>query len=120
MDPLKIVQRDKRLIKSVIATWNDKKDVASIQISKMEELLKLIDKAFEYIKSLAEEKLKELLEFAKKKISITYLVVNDDEKIVAYFTLAHKPTLIPCDALSKTTQKKNGTLCIVQCRREKI
>lgn len=31
-------------------------------ISKMEKLLKLIDKAFEYIKSLAEEKLKELRE----------------------------------------------------------
>lgn len=62
VDPLKIVQRDKRLIKSVIATWNDKKDVASIQIFKMEELLKLIDKAFEYIKSLAEEKLAELRE----------------------------------------------------------
>ena len=62
MDPLKIVQRDKKLIKSVIAAWNDKKDVASIQITKMEELLKLIEKAFEYIKSLAEEKLKELRE----------------------------------------------------------
>ena len=36
--------------------------MASIQISKMEELLKLIDKAFEYIKSLDEEKLKELRE----------------------------------------------------------
>ena len=62
VDPLKIVQRDKKLIKSVIATWNDKKDVASGQIAKMEELLKLIDKAFEYIKSIAEEKLAELRE----------------------------------------------------------
>lgn len=62
VEPLKIVQRDKRLIKSVIDAWNDKKDVASTQISRMEELLKLIDKAFEYMKSLTEEKLAELRE----------------------------------------------------------
>lgn len=62
VDPLKIVQRDRQLIKSVIATWNNKKDVASTQISRMEVLLKLIDKAFEYIKALTKEKLEELRE----------------------------------------------------------
>ena len=62
VDPLKIVQRDKRLIKSVISVWNDKKDVAASQIAKMEQLLELIDKAFEFIKTLAEEKLEELKE----------------------------------------------------------
>ena len=62
VDPLKIVQRDKRLIKSVISVWNDKKDVAAGQIAKMEQLLELIDKAFEFIKTLAKEKLEELKE----------------------------------------------------------
>jgi len=62
VDPLKIVQRDKNLIKSVIATWNDKKNLAVNQISRMEDLLKLIDKAFEYIKTLPKEKLEELRE----------------------------------------------------------
>lgn len=62
MDPLKIVQCDKRLIKHVISVWNDKKDVAASQIARMEQLLELVDKAFEFIKTLAKEKLEELKE----------------------------------------------------------
>lgn len=62
VDPLKIVQRDKKMIKHVISAWNDKKDVAVGQIAKMEQLLHLIEKAFEFLKTLAKEKLEELKE----------------------------------------------------------
>lgn len=62
VDPFKIIQRDKKLVKSVISRWNKRKDVASNQIWKMEELLALIDKAFEFIKTLAKEQLEELKE----------------------------------------------------------
>lgn len=60
IEPLKIVERDKRLIKNIISVWNDKKAVATSQIVKMEQLLELIDKAFEFIGTLAKEKLEEL------------------------------------------------------------
>lgn len=39
---------------------NDKKAVAASQIAKMEQILELIDKAFEFIRTLAKEKLEEL------------------------------------------------------------
>lgn len=62
VDPLKIVQRDKKLIKKVISAWNDKKDMATSQIARMEQLLELVEKAFEFIKTLGKEKLEELKE----------------------------------------------------------
>lgn len=46
------------------------------------------------------------LEFAKRKMSITYLVVDDNAQIIAYFTLTHKPALVPCELLSKNGRKK--------------
>lgn len=62
IDPFRIIQRDRRLLKSVIDKWNDKKETASLQISKMEALLEMADKAFEFIKTLTAEKLTELRE----------------------------------------------------------
>lgn len=49
---------------------------------------------------------KRAVEFAKKKISVTYLVFNNKNSLVAYITLAHKPTLIPCQSMSKSTLRK--------------
>ncbi len=46
------------------------------------------------------------IEFAKKKMSITYLVVDSDVKIQAIFTLTHKALELRNDVLSGTARKK--------------
>ena len=46
------------------------------------------------------------IEFAKRKMSITYLVFNEDAQLLAYFTLAHKPSSVAENILSKTSRKK--------------
>lgn len=55
IDPERIIKRDQRMLASVIDRWNDKKDVAVNQISRMQTILKLADKALEFIKELTEE-----------------------------------------------------------------
>ena len=50
--------------------------------------------------------LKNSIQFAKKKMSITYLVMDENRRLIGYFTLTHKSALIPIDNLSKTNQKK--------------
>ena len=45
-------------------------------------------------------------EFARKKLSITYLVVNEENYIVAIFTLAHKAVEIGDVSLSNSKRKK--------------
>ena len=49
---------------------------------------------------------KNAIEFAKRKMSITHLVINEQQQFLGYFTLTHKSSLIPIDKLSKTSQKK--------------
>lgn len=47
------------------------------------------------------------LNFAKRKLSITYLVFDEnDGQIVGYFTLAHKAIEIRNDNISNTTRRK--------------
>lgn len=46
------------------------------------------------------------IEFAKKKMSITYLVYGENGKIAAIFTLTHKAIKLRNDVLSNTTRKK--------------
>jgi len=46
------------------------------------------------------------IEFAKQKMSITYLVFDEQRRLAGYFTLTHKSSLISIDMLSKTSQKK--------------
>lgn len=46
------------------------------------------------------------IEFAKKKLSVTYFVVNEFGKIVAVFTLAHKAVDIGNVNLSNSKRKK--------------
>ena len=46
------------------------------------------------------------LDFAKRKMSITYLVYDELSQFIGYFTLTHKSSLIPKDKLSGTSQKK--------------
>lgn len=46
------------------------------------------------------------IEFAKKKISMTYIVMNDSGQFAGYFTLTHKPITIKNESLSNTTRKR--------------
>jgi hypothetical protein len=46
------------------------------------------------------------IDFAKKKMSITYLVIDDEAQLVAFFTLTHKPSYVEEDLLSKTSRRK--------------
>ena len=46
------------------------------------------------------------LDFAKKKLSVTYFVVNELGKIIAVFTLAHKAVEIGNANLSNSKRKK--------------
>ena len=46
------------------------------------------------------------IDFAKRKISVTHLVVDDNANIVGYFTLTHKPIRVPAEFLTNTSQKR--------------
>ncbi len=46
------------------------------------------------------------IEFAKKKMSITHLIFDEEGQIAAYFTLTHKPSAVKGELLSRTKQKK--------------
>lgn len=46
------------------------------------------------------------IDFAKKKMSITHLVFDEEGQIEAFFTLTHKPSTVGDRLLSKTSQKK--------------
>ncbi len=46
------------------------------------------------------------IDFAKRKMSVTHLVMNDKGKVVAFFTLAHKAVSISDDMLSSTARKR--------------
>lgn len=46
------------------------------------------------------------IDFAKRKMSITHLVFNENAQLIAYFTLAHKPSNVSKEILSKTSRKK--------------
>lgn len=45
------------------------------------------------------------IEFAKRKMSITHLVFDGDARLIACFTLMHKPSSVD-EVLSKTSRKK--------------
>ena len=53
------------------------------------------------------------IEFAKKKLSVTYFVVNEHGKIAAVFTLAHKAVEIGSANLSNSKQKKISRYAIL-------
>lgn len=45
--------------------------------------------------------------FSKQKISISYVVIDlDDNSVLGYFTIAHKPLRVPAIGLSNTTRRK--------------
>lgn len=46
------------------------------------------------------------IEFAKRKMSITYLVFDANAQLVAYFTLTHKSSSVDGQVLSRTSRKK--------------
>lgn len=46
------------------------------------------------------------IEFAKRKISITYLVINNNGELLAIFTLTHKAVQIVSTLMSSTVRRK--------------
>lgn len=46
------------------------------------------------------------IDFAKRKISVTHLIVDNNANIVGYFTLTHKPIRVPAEFLTITAKKK--------------
>lgn len=56
---------------------------------------------------------KNALEFAKKKLSVTYFAVNEGGKIVAIFTLAHKVVEIGDAKLSNAKRRKISRYAIL-------
>lgn len=47
------------------------------------------------------------INFAKQKLSITYLIIDADSGVIlGYFTLTHKSVILNSEGLSKTFQKK--------------
>ncbi len=49
---------------------------------------------------------KDAIDFARRKISVTHLVYDNEANMVGYFTLAHKPIRVPASLLTNTTKKK--------------
>ncbi len=45
------------------------------------------------------------IDFSKRKISVTHLVLDDNGQIAAYFTLTHKPANVSASGLSKSAMK---------------
>lgn len=60
IDPEKIIKRDQGILKNVIRTWNGRKDTAAIQISRMQTILELTQKALEFIQGLSADCLENL------------------------------------------------------------
>lgn len=60
IDPKKIIERDMRLLKSVISKWKNTEETASAQICKMQDVLKKAAEALVFIQSLSAEVLSEL------------------------------------------------------------
>jgi len=49
---------------------------------------------------------KNAIDFAKRKLSVTYLVFDEERRFVGYYTLTHKSSYINSDLLSKSNIKK--------------
>lgn len=81
---------------------------------------------YDLLESIGEERTKEILadftcplnleierflhqnaiDFAKRSMSVTYLVFDEDNKLMAYFTLTHKPALIPDNNISNAAHRR--------------
>ena len=60
IDPKKIIERDMRLLRSVISKWKNTEETASAQICKMQDVLKRAAEALAFIHTLSAEVLSEL------------------------------------------------------------
>lgn len=49
---------------------------------------------------------KNAIDFAKKKMSITYLVFDEEDQLIGYFTLTHKFSVVPAEALKSNRSKE--------------
>ena len=49
---------------------------------------------------------KDAIDFARRKISVTHLIFDNEANMVGYFTLTHKPIRVPASLLTNTTKNK--------------
>lgn len=57
-------------------------------------------------KEIEDFAIRNAIEFSEKKISITYLIMDNDYNVVSLFTLAHKAIEVNCSCFSNTMKKK--------------
>lgn len=89
---------------------------------------------YDLLESIGEERTKEILadftcplnleierflhqnaiDFAKRSMSVTYLVFDEDNKLMAYFTLTHKPALIPDNNISNAAHIIRMNITIIR------
>ncbi|MCD7889668.1 MAG: GNAT family acetyltransferase [Oscillospiraceae bacterium] len=68
----------------------------------------LSDFSCEYSEGLQNNEVEQFLQnnaidFSRRKMSITYLVLDNKSRVAGYFTLTHKPIIIPAVALKSKT-----------------
>lgn len=49
------------------------------------------------------------IDFAKRSVSMTHVVFDHEDRILGYFTLAHRPLTIPPESVSKSMLRKIAT-----------
>lgn len=54
---------------------------------------------------------KNSVEFSKRKMSISYLVLDEQDQVAGYFTLTHKPVVVRNENLSNTSKKEIAETC---------
>ena len=64
------------------------------------------------IKIIGEDR-KNALDFAKRKISVTHLILNRNDNLDAIFVLTHKAVKIRDAALSSTLKKENQKIRLI-------
>ena len=96
-------------------------NILDIMVYEGEEELELILSEFisqknDEIQTFLKDK---AIEFAKKKLSITYLVTDSENgKLLGYFTLAHKVLEVPALGLSSTVRRKMSRYSTLDNRNE--
>lgn len=88
-----LASNQEELLKAYIATFSCEKENDGIKISLNPDIEGFLNN--------------NAIQFARMKIGVTYLVVDEDDgALLAYFSLAHKPLEIPADGISRKIRDK--------------
>jgi hypothetical protein len=88
-----LASNQEELLKAYIATFSCEKENDGIKISLNPDIEGFLNN--------------NAIQFARMKIGVTYLVVDEDDgALLAYYSLAHKPLEIPADGISRKIRDK--------------